>query len=170
MMNISQKNSEAFKNPWVWAGLAFLCTFVSMNIFFIYQAFSSPPNLVLENFYERGRTYDDMQDRLARERELGWSGLIMAPADSQTGVEQRWEVLIQDKAGETLQFDTVELFAYRPSDAREDFSVSMHAQENGVYAADINFTLPGNWDIIVEARRGDDEFAITRRTFISRQY
>lgn len=166
MMAISQKNNQALKNPWVLGFLAFLCTFVTMNIIFIYLAFSSPPNLVVENYYERGKAYVHKEPQIEQEKILGWNGVIMAPPKSRVNQRQTYEVFIQGKNSTAVQLDSVTLFAYRPSDMREDFSVEMNPMGLGRYSVDIEFSLPGNWDVIVEAKRGEDEFMITRRIYI----
>ncbi len=166
MMAISQENNQALKNPWVLGFLAFLCTFVTMNIIFIYLAFKSPPNLVVDNYYERGKAYAEKDMQLEQENKLGWSGVIMVPANNRVNQRQAYEVLIQGKNSKTVNLDSVSLFAYRPSDQRQDFSVEMNPIGLGRYGADIEFGLPGNWDIIVEAKRGEDEFLITRRIYI----
>ena len=157
-MAISQENKQALKNPWVLGFLVFLCTFVTMNIIFVYLAFKSPPNLVVDDYYERGKTY--------AQKKLGWNGVIMAPSNSRVNQRQAYEVFIQGKNSTAVELDSVTLFAYRPSDMREDFSVEMNPIGLGRYGVDIEFGLPGNWDIIVEAKRGEDEFMITRRIYI----
>jgi hypothetical protein len=43
---------------------------------------------------------------------------------------------------------------------------TMQQSTFGKYGADIIFTLPGVWDVIVEAKRGDDKFLLTRRVSI----
>lgn len=166
MMAISQENNQALKNPWVLGFLAFLCTFVTVNIIFIYLAFSSPPNLVVDNYYERGKKYAQQELQMEQEKQLGWNGVIMAPPKSRVNQLQPYEVFIHGKNSAAVQLDSVTFYAYRPSDMREDFSVEMNPMSLGRYAVDIEFGLPGNWDIIVEAKRGDDEFLITRRIFI----
>ncbi len=165
-MAISQHNPQALKNPFVLGKLGFLVVFLSANFVFIYLAFKQPPNLVVDNFYERGKAYAMKEAALEDEAKLGWSGVIMAPAESRVNQRQPYEVLIQGKNSAGLNLDSVTLFAYRPSDMKEDFSVPMNQMSAGRYGADIAFDLPGNWDLIVEAKRGDDEFLITRRIYI----
>ena len=166
-MNISQKNPQALKNPWVLGLLAFLATFLTANGIFIYLAFSSPPNLVVEDFYERGEAYEQTQKRIEQEKALGWTGLILAPTKTRVNQVQGYEVLLQGQNSVGLDLDSVVIHAYRPSDARADFSVEMTKKQAGVYTADISFNLPGIWDLIVEAKLGDQAFLTTKRITIS---
>ncbi|MBL4638561.1 MAG: FixH family protein [Proteobacteria bacterium] len=166
-MNISQKNPQALKNPWVLGLLAFLVTFLTANGIFIYLAFKSPPNLVVEDFYERGEAYEQTQKRIEQEKSLGWTGLILAPTKTRVNQSQNYEILLQGKNSVGLDLDSVVIHAYRPSDARADFSVEMTKKQAGVYTADISFNLPGIWDLIVEAKLGDQAFLTTKRITIS---
>lgn len=124
-MNISQKNSQALKNPWVLGFFAFLLIFLTANAIFIYLAFKSPPNLVVKDFYERGEAYEETQKRIEKEKALGWTGIIMAPSAMRVNQIQTYEVLIQGKNSTSLNLDSVTVYAYRPSDARADFSLEM---------------------------------------------
>lgn len=165
-MNISQSNKEALKNPWVWAIMLFVLTFVSMNVIFIYLAFKSPPNLVVEDFYERGKRYEDTQKRIEQEKALGWTGLLIVPTKTRVNQTQTYEVLIQGKNSAALDLSLVTINAYRPSDARADFSTEMTLKVPGMYTAEMKFTLPGIWDLIVVAKQGEQEFLVTKRVSI----
>ena len=167
-MNISQHNKQALKNPWVLGMLLFLLTFLTANVVFIYLAFKSPPNLVVKDFYERGKVYVETHERIIeQEKSLGWNGNLMLPAQTRVNQTQTFETLIQGKNSTNLILDSVVLHAYRPSDARADFAVEMLSQGPGRYASDITFTLPGIWDVIVVAKQGEQEFVITKRINIS---
>jgi nitrogen fixation protein FixH len=165
-MNISQSNKEALKNPWVWAIMLFVLTFVSMNAVFIYLAFKSPPNLVVEDFYERGKRYEDTQKRIEQEKALGWTGLLIVPTTTRVNQTQTYDVLIQGKNSAALDLSLVTINAYRPSDARADFSTEMTLKVPGMYTAEMEFTLPGIWDLIVVAKQGEQEFLVTKRVSI----
>lgn len=165
-MFISQQNKSALRNPWMLGIIGFLTVVISVNSFFIYQAFKQPPNLVVDNFYERGKVYQQRKAALKEERQLGWTGLIIAPPSSRVNQLQSYEVLIQGENSTRVDLDSVTFFAYRPSDMRADFVIEMSEVSAGRYTAEIAFNLPGNWDLIVEANRGEDEFLITRRVYI----
>ena len=97
------------------------------------------------------------------EKALGWSGVLIVPSTSRVNQQQQYEAIITGKNSAGLMLDTVTLYAFRPSDAKEDFKVVMQPSGSGSYIADVSFDLPGSWDLIIEAKRGDDEYNITRR-------
>ncbi len=166
-MNISQSNSQALKNPWVLGFLAFLFTFLMVNSIFIYFAFTSPPNLVVKNFYERGKAYEQTQQRIVKAKGLGWSGIIIEPETMRVHKTQTYEVLFHGKNSSGLDVNVVTLHAFRPSDARADFSLNMIKKHTGVYYASLSFNLPGIWDLIIEASLGEQQLVVTKRVVIS---
>jgi nitrogen fixation protein FixH len=166
-MNISQRNKAAFKNPWVLGMLLFLAIFLTANGIFIYLAFESPPNLVVDDFYERGEHYVETHKLVEKQKSLGWTGSIMAPENTRVNQHQLYEVLLQGKYSVALVLDSVTLHAYRPSDAKADFSIEMLNTKAGMYGADVSFNLPGIWDVIIVAKQGEHEFMVTKRFTIS---
>ena len=166
-MSISQSNNEALKNPWVLGIILFVMTFITANAVFIYQAFKNPPSLVVPDFYERGKRYEDTQKRIEQEKALGWTGVLMTPAATRVNQSQAYEVLIQGRNSVNLELDSVTINAYRPSDANADFSAAMTKKSPGQYSADMSFNLPGIWDIIVVAKQGEQEFLVTKRVTIA---
>lgn len=166
-MTISQSNKQALKNPWVLGFIAFLITFLTANAVFIWLAFESPPSLVDKNFYENGENYEEIQKKVKQQQALGWNGLLLLPAQTRVNQSQVYEVLIQGKNSTAVALDSVVLKAYRPSDARADFSSVMNNTKPGIYQAEMSFNLPGTWDLVVEAVQGDNEFVVAKRITIN---
>lgn len=165
-MNISQSNKEALKNPWAIGIILFVCTFLTSNTIFIYFAFQSPSSLVDKNFYEHGKNYDQIQQQIEQQQELGWTGLIMIPSTTRVNESQIYEVLIQGKNAVGIDIDSVVMKAYRPADATADFSQTMSKTKPGIYAAEMRFNLPGTWDLVVKAKQAKNEFVVTKRVSI----
>jgi len=163
---LSQSNKEALKNPWVWGLTAFFITFLAANVVFIYLAFKSPPNLVVPDFYERGKRYEETQLKIDQEKALGWTGILTVPMQTRVNQLQSYDVLIQGENAVSLALDSVIIEAYRPSDKRADFSSEMTMKSPGVYTAEMSFKLPGIWDVIVVAKQAEMEFLVTKRISI----
>ncbi len=163
MFGISQKSNTALKNPWVLGFIAFFLTFVTANVIFISLAFKSPPALVVDDFYERGQAYEETQKRIAEEKSLGWIGLLITPPSIRVNQLQTYDVFLHGKNSTKLELDSVTFFAFRPSDNEADFSTPMQQKQSGVYTVDARFDLPGIWDVIVEAKQGEQKFLTTKR-------
>ena len=165
-MAISQHESSALKNPWfLGIGLALLIT-MSGTFFLIYTAFKNPPNLVVDDFYERGQAYEKTQHQIDAQKALGWTGTLLLPGKRKVGKQQTYSLLIQDENAVAVALDTVTLYAYRASDKAADFSAEMQSVGGGRYDAEIAFPLKGTWELNVEAKRGADKYLINKRIFI----
>ena len=161
---MADKNS-AWRSPWVIAWVAMVVIFFSMNLFMIFMATDNNPGLVVDNFYDRGQDYEkNMLKR--RARDPGWVMQMQMPKlikekDVDKPVICRFRV--HDKDGQPVTPDAVTFYAYRPSDAKQDFSVPMQAIEPGVYEAEIHFPLIGAWDTLVSVKQGEDEYTTPQR-------
>jgi len=156
-----QRNS-AWRSPWVIAWILLVVAVLAVNIVMIYLAMEANPGLVAEDYYERGQDYEDnLVKRMARDP--GWSMQVQPPQFVGVSTPARFRFSVVDKAGEPVHPDRVELFAYRPSDARQDFSVVMTEVGPGLYEAEVSFPLKGVWDILVSASVGDQEYHASHR-------
>ncbi|MEJ2693720.1 MAG: FixH family protein [Candidatus Thiodiazotropha sp.] len=158
---MSDKKS-AWQSPWVIAWIAMVVVFFTMNVIMIYLAQSNNPGLVVEDFYERGQDYEkNMLKRQARNP--GWQMKVVLP--KKIGVDEavvcRFEVT--DKEGVPVDPAEVIFYAYRPSDAKQDFSVPMQKVGPGLYQADVSFPLKGAWDTLVSVKHGEDEYNTPKR-------
>ncbi|PHS25391.1 MAG: hypothetical protein COA83_05565 [Methylophaga sp.] len=165
-MSISQSNKEALKNPWVLGIATVLLIAMSGTFFLIYIAFKNPPSLVDKNFYESGKNYEAIRDQLEQQQILGWTGTFILPTNTRVNQTKIYEVLLQDKNSIAIALDSVVMKAYRPSDINADFSAIMLNTTPGIYAAEMSFNLPGTWDLVVEAKQGDNEYLMTKRISI----
>ncbi len=154
----------ALQSPWVWALFIFMGVVLAANGTLIYFAFKTRPNLVVSDYYERGKNYEarlNLKNRM--KKDLGWrmdeGGKIAASAGRPASVT----VTITDKDGLPAAPEAVKLYAYRPSDARHDFELPMTKTGNGQFVVDAVFPLKGVWDLIIEAEKGDERMNIARR-------
>ncbi|MEJ2395867.1 MAG: FixH family protein [Candidatus Thiodiazotropha sp.] len=158
---MTDKNS-AWRSPWVIAWVAMVVIFFTMNMVMIYFAQSNNPGLVAEDFYDRGQDYEkNMLKRQARNP--GWHMKVVLP--KKIGVDEPviCRFTVSDKDGEPVDPTAVIFYAYRPSDAKQDFNVPMQQVEPGIYEAEVRFPLLGAWDTLVSAKRGDDEYNTPKR-------
>lgn len=159
--------TPAWKSPWVIAWITLVVAVLGVNGMMVYFAVASNPGLIVEDYYERGQSYErTMHSRSARDP--GWVLRADIPADVSAGERTPIRFFLVDKAGQPVIPDSVELFVYRPSDADRDFSVVMTAEGPGRYLADVSFPLVGVWDTLLAARNGEDEFHVGQRIEVRR--
>ncbi len=154
--------TPAWKKPWVIGWIALVLVVLGVNLSMVYLAMRTNPGLVVEDYYERGQDYEKtLFSKLAQDP--GWHMVIDLPKNLLAGNHTPVNFSIVDKAGVPVQPDAVTFYAYRPSDAARDFSVSMESQAKGLYSAKAQFRLKGVWDILVSARSGEEEYSVGRR-------
>jgi nitrogen fixation protein FixH len=136
--------------------------FFTMNMVMIFMAVDNNPGLVVDDYYERGQDYEkNLLKRLARDP--GWKMQLQLPRKIEVDQPVIARYSVQDQSGQPVTPDSVTFFAYRPADAKADFSVPMQQVAPGRYEAEIRFPLFGAWDILVSAKRGEDEYNTPKR-------
>jgi nitrogen fixation protein FixH len=156
------KKQSAWRSPWVIGWILMVVIFFTMNMIMIYLAQDNNPGLVVEDFYDRGQDYE--QNMLKRQaRNPGWQMKIDLPKKIDVDEKVTCRFSVKDKEGKPVAPDAVTFFAYRPSDAKQDFSHPMEMVEPGVYQAEVSFPLLGAWDVLVSAQNGEDEYNTPKR-------
>ncbi|MEJ2425863.1 MAG: FixH family protein [Candidatus Thiodiazotropha sp.] len=158
---MADKNS-AWRSPWVIAWVAMIVIFFTMNAIMIYLATDNNPGLVVDDFYDRGQDYEkNMLKRQARDPK--WKMRIELPRKIEVAQSVVCRFTVVDREGAPIDRDEVVFHAYRPSDAKKDFSVPMKRVGPGLYEANVSFPLIGAWDTLVSIRNGEDEYNTPKR-------
>ena len=164
---ISQDNPKGSRNPWLIALVSLIVIVVLVNITFITLAITTNPGLVTDDYYEKGRHFEDTVIKRATARQsLGWSYSADFPVQPVINQAHTYRFTIVDKAGVPLSHADAILKAYRPSDANADFAVAMSEPNPGMYEAEIRFPLKGTWDITIQISHGQDDYDFTRRASV----
>lgn len=158
---------SAFRSPWVIGWIGLILTVLTVNLIMVYLAIATNPGLVNEDYYERGQDYEQtLMSRRARAPD--WTMRVDVPSPIAVGEMQSIRFFVVDKAGQPVDPDAVTFFAYRPSDASQDFALSMTREGRGRYLARVAFPLIGVWDTLVAVTTGADEHSVSRRIEVSR--
>lgn len=152
----------AWRSPWVLAWIGLVVTVLVVNLTMVYLAIATNPGLVNADYYERGQDYEhNLVSRVARDP--GWIMQADIPSPLLASRPQTIRLFLVDKAGQPVDADAVRLFAYRPSDASYDFSLTMTREGAGRYAAVATFPLIGVWDTLIAVTTGSDEYSLSER-------
>jgi nitrogen fixation protein FixH len=163
----SQSNRRAMRNPWVIGWLALVAIVLSVNAFMISMAFWTSPGLVVDDYYEQGKDYEQtINSRLAAQHALGWD-LNLEFDKPVLNRPALFRITAADKVGQPLTGAVVAVRAYRPSDAAADFEASLQEGLPGQYAGTISFPLKGIWDVQMDIVRGEDRYEVTRRITVT---
>lgn len=149
-MNTKTKKQHWYKSPWLIGWLLLVLVVVAVNAYMITQSINDFPGLVVDDFYDRGQDYEEnIVTKL--ENNQKWTTEFNIN-EIYIGQETIIDFKLQDKDGKTANIEKLTLFAYRPSDAKKDFSVVMLPMPNKIdYQAKITFPDKGKWDLLASA-------------------
>jgi nitrogen fixation protein FixH len=99
-------------------------------------------------------------------RNPGWQMTVTFPKKIEPNQAVTCSYSVLDKMGEPVDPDEVIFYAYRPSDAKQDFQLPMKRVGPGQYEVEVNFALKGVWDILVSAKEGEDEYNTPKRVSV----
>lgn len=160
----SQDNPQAMRNPWIIGGLGLIGMFFAFNAVFIYLAITTSPGLVTEDYYDRGRNYEEnVLKIIAAQNALNWKTKLAVPGRITINRPDTFRFSAVDSRGVPIMDADVSVVAYRPSDADADFRVILDQAAPGQYQALIAFPLPGIWDLNFTVKDGENTFNVSRR-------
>lgn len=164
---MNQAQESAWRNPWVWLLIGIMAAALIVNGILITLAFTSPPSLVVDDYYEKGKSYFYDEAKAAQNaKRLGWQLELDLPKEPKLGGTESYLVRAVDRHGAPIEGGRAELALFRPAEGGHDFSVKLRELGAGYYGSDVNFTLPGNWDLIVTVHKGEDSLDVARRIFV----
>ena len=159
-----QSSPEGKRNPWMLAWFGIIAVFLTANGIFIVFAIASNPGLVVEDYYEQGRQYEQNAIKLLNMyNKLQWESKLEVPETVTLNTSNRYRFSAMDSRGLPVTDAEVKLVAYRPSDANADFTTILHPIAPGLYQGTLSFPLPGVWDLNVKIRHGEDHLEMVQR-------
>jgi nitrogen fixation protein FixH len=165
---ISQNNKSGFRNPWVWGMLALLTVVLSVNATFIWFATkgTSRSTLVERDYKTKDRKSNEEElNSISTQQMLAWRTEIKKPKSVVMGTPTAYEIGIKDRDGVPVS-GTLEVVAYRASDASKDFSTTFKEVTPGIYQGYINFPLKGFWELHMRVQRGEEQFGVNTDKFM----
>jgi nitrogen fixation protein FixH len=163
---ISQNNKSGLRNPWVWAILALIAVVLSVNSVFIYFATKETRSALVDRDYKTKdrKSNEEVLGELRMQQALSWQTEIKKPKSIVMGTPASYEIGVTDSEGKPVS-GTLEVSAYRASDASKDFTTAFKEVRPGLYQGNINFPLKGSWELHILVKRGDEQFGVNTAKF-----
>lgn len=165
---LSEQLKDDLRSPWLRTILGIVGVVVAVNIAFISWAFISPPNLVVNDYYERGKNYFHDKDARQLAQASAWRLQLLLPDAMQANSPATCRLYVMDQQGKPVNAGNVRISAYRPNDATYDFSLELNSVDAGTFAAPISFPLPGYWDLIARIDADGQRFDTAKRIFVGK--
>ncbi|MBO6784577.1 MAG: FixH family protein [Alphaproteobacteria bacterium] len=152
-----------------WTGRTFLAWIIgffavifAVNGVFIWFASDSWSGLSAENSYRRGVDFNRTLERAERQSALGWK--VAATFEAETALRGRLIVAAEGPGGQPIEQRDVTAAFVRPVAEGLDFTVPLKAQPGGVYLAEVDLPVPGQWDVRAEiSRPGAEPYIVETR-------
>ena len=163
---ISQHSKSGLRNPWVWAIFALIVVVLSVNSVFIWFATKETRSTLVDRDYKTKdrKSNEEVLGELKMQPALSWQTEIKKPKSIVMGTPTSYEIGVTDRDGKPVS-GTLEVSAYRASDASKDFTTAFKEVSPGLYQGYINFPLKGFWELHILVKRGDEQFGVNTARF-----
>lgn len=164
---ISQSNKAGLRNPWLLGMLGLIVVVLGVNITFIwYSANDNRSSLVEYDYKTKDRkANDELLRELGEQQALAWQTTVKKPEALLVGTPAAYEISIADRDGKPVS-GTMDVEAYRASDASKDFTTAFKETSPGNYQGLISFPLKGYWELRIHVKRGEDDFGVSTGRFM----
>ena len=137
----------------------------------LYFALSSFSGLSTKQAYVEGLAYNDRVEEEAAQAALGWTwDLDLAAVETlrQNGPSRVATLRVDGRNAEARPLDGLSLTATirRPTEQGLDQTVPLRPVGPGLYETRVTLAKPGQWDVLLTARRGEDVFRLRRRLLV----
>ena len=163
---ISQNNKRGLRNPWFLGMMGLMVVVLGVNGTFIWLAMQNRPALVDREYSTKDRKSDTAAlNDLQAHRTLAWRTTIKQPRAIVMNSPMAYEIGVADRAGMPVS-GTMEVVAYRASDARKDFTAAFKETSPGSYQGYLDFPLKGYWGLRIRIKRGEEIFEVNTDRFM----
>lgn len=180
---ISQKNKQAWRNPWLFGLLALVLAGVLTNVRMVWNVLHYPVRVLDDNYSVKGHNQHDAKwvQQQAERSTLAWHAKLRSPQqlenDSLVTAEAAKFILnaspaefnfeLNDKDGTPLQGGEVTINAQWPGDPTFDFKGAMLETSPGHYSGKMPFSRAGNWDLLIRVQRNGSMFDMEQKVFVA---
>ena len=161
----NSKKQSWYKSPWLIGWLLLVAIVLAVNAYMITQSINDFPGLVVDDFYERGQNYEEnIVSKLENNKK--WKTQFKL-TDIHTNKPTTITFTISDQEGKIAKIEKMTLFVYRPSNAKQDFSVPMNSSDNNLsYQATVTFDSKGYWDLLASVIINGTEVNFANEIFV----
>lgn len=179
---ISQKN-KGWNNPWVIGIGVFILTGVSLTSHMVWTAFNYPVRLLDESYSVKAHNQFDAKwvQQQAERSTLGWRVKLYSPQQLQYDATvpesavrfivmaspAQFKVELNNRDGQPVQGGQVTINPQWPGASEFDTDITLHEVTPGIYEGVVNFSRPGNWDILIKAQHQGSLFEMEQRVFVA---
>lgn len=114
------------------------------------------PGVISHDFHKKEALYNQYLQQVERQRQRGWQvdkGWLSEPVAGEPAV---FRVAVRTREGEPLAGASVTGQFLRPSTSKLDVAFEMAQASPGVYESKLTLPAAGNWNLVLQVRKGED--------------
>jgi len=114
------------------------------------------PGVVSHDFHQKEALYNQYLQQVERQRQRGWQvekGWLVDPKANEPAVLR---VVARTREGEPITGAAVGGGFLRPSSSKQDVAFTLTETDPGVYESKLLLPLAGNWNLVLQVRKGED--------------
>lgn len=128
---------------------------------------SAFPGVVDKNFQKKEALYNDYLKQAQHQQARGWLVHKGWLAPVRVGQPAQFQVTVTDRAGTGVQGAVVQGSFLRPADTRMDHRFELAETSPGIYQGELVMPAPGDWDLVLEIRKGDELHEVRAKTSVA---
>jgi len=124
------------------------------------------PGTVSKDYQKAQSEYNAYLEQLETQKKRGWQihkGFTETP---HVGEDQVFQVELRDKQGKLLPGAEINGRFMRPSNSKQDVDFNMKEVSPGLYQVHLSLAYPGNWDLDMHIRRGEEKHLLQGSTYV----
>lgn len=114
------------------------------------------PGVISHDFHKKEALYNQYLQQVERQRQRGWQvdkGWLSEPVAGEPAV---FRVAVRTREGEPLASASVTGQFLRPSTSKLDVAFELAEASPGVYESKLTLPAAGNWNLVLQVRKGED--------------
>lgn len=114
------------------------------------------PGVVSHDFHKKEALYNQYLQQVERQRQRGWQiqkGWLSDPVANELIV---FRAVARTREGEPITGATVTGQFLRPSSTKQDIAFALTETDPGVYESKLLLPLAGDWNLVLQIRKGED--------------
>lgn len=124
------------------------------------------PGIISHDFQQKEAEFNAYQAERARQKQLGWESHIGWERTALINRNNRLMVSLKDEQQQAIKDAVIQGRFLFPGDASLDKVFTMHSVGGGLYAADLNLSRAGTWDLVLSITRNSDKLELRTTTTI----
>jgi nitrogen fixation protein FixH len=161
---MGKQRPDGWWYPWIFVG-GFMVV-LGVNVALLFFATTTFNGLETRHAFEEGNTYNAKIAAEEKQKALGWQIAFAASGGAVAGstdLPARLTLSAQDAQGAPLEGLEVYAQIRRPTQDGHDQAVVLDPVTPGKYARTINLPMPGQWEVRLKLRRGEDSYLMRQR-------